>query len=435
MSNASTSDLCGFLESLRGPTPASGRIATKQAKETPAAEAAAAGRAGVQAPGTHNNPGDTHPGAADTHFGPADTTDLYGAHQREDYFPWEFCEDCGVLAEGDAGGALNMQVEFACPECGCIFRRPPEEELALMDHPDFNGNVKSAPRLRVVGPDAMRTQRRLDRSFSANSEEAGYRDLLAQLRNFNKEFREKTGKEYPEHILRTVALVYVQEVRSKRSADGKMRVKRGQNKQSMLAMLVFMQSRDQGWTSQDAAALMGLNSSGLARGESQLRLLSACLDLLNDSRESSFVEAAFLAAGLVYRPHSTPRVALVPEDEPHVDEAGRALIDTLKRAALDLLDVCDKKHLGTQSVARTRAAAATYVVLRRAALAGRIPAGWNIPTAPAPGQRGSLAWLADCCSIRTQTIEGFLDTLHRYHRQFRPTYKKWELDDRRVYPL
>jgi len=407
MTNATTSDICGFLESLRGPVPASGRPAAKR-QETPAAKAAAAG---APAPGPHRE-------------------DL----PADEYFPWELCEDCGVMAEGDAGGALNMQVEFACPDCGRIFRRPCEEELALMDHPDFNGNVKSAPRLRVVGPDAMRTQRRLDRSFSANSEEAGYRDLLAQLRNFNKEFREKTSKEYPEHILRTVALVYVQEVRSKCSADGKMRVKRGQNKQSMLAMLVFTLSRDLGWTSQDAAVLMGLNSTGLARGESQLRQLSSCLDLLNGSRERSFIEAAFLAAGLVYRPHSTPRVAMAPEedDEPHVDEAGRALVDELKRAALDLLDVCDRRHIGTQSVARTRAAAAAYVVLRRAALAGRIPAGWNVPADPAPGARGSLAWLADCCSIRTQTIEGFLHMLHKYHRQFRPTYKKWELDDRRA---
>lgn len=351
-----------------------------------------------------------------------------------EYFPWECCEDCGTTTVGAASGSLNLQIEYSCPDCGRIFQRPSEEELALMDHPDFNGNVKTAPRLRVVGPDAMRVQRRLDRSFTANSDEAGFRDILSQLKSFNKEFHERTDRRYPEQVLKEVASVYVLEVRKQQDTDGRMKVKRGQNKQSMLAMLLFLHSQSRGWSREDAATFMQLKNGGLARGETKLRSLAACVDLLNGNREEPIIAAAFLAVGLAYNPHSVPRVALESESEaePYIDSAGGALIEELKVAALELLEVGRKKHVGTQPIPKTRGTGAMFVALRRAVLAGRVPAGWKLPRDPAPGERGSLKWLAACCNIRTQTLEGFLATFQDFHRLFRPVYKKYGLHDGRV---
>lgn len=344
----------------------------------------------------------------------------------DEFFPWEYCEDCDMHTVGDVTGA---QVEFSCPECGALFRRPCEEELAMMEAADFNGNVKSCPRLRVVGADNIGMQRRLDSAFTANSDESGYRDLVAELKSFNKEFKENTGKQYPEDVLKEVALIYVNEVRKKKNFEGDMKVKRGQNKQSMIAVLLARMTQNRGWSESDASTFMQLRSSGLAHGESRLRRLDACVDILEGNQENDFVDAAFAAVGLVYNPHVMPEVSLGPGDDniPIVDADSAKLIETLKKAAISLLEVCDKKRIGTQPVPRTRATGAVFVVLRRAHMKGLVPESWESICGP-----GSLDKIAEKCNIRKQTLDSFVSNFTNYHRLFSSSFKKWGISSKKA---
>lgn len=336
--------------------------------------------------------------------------------------PWETCEECGVATR-----ATVALTEHICPDCGRVYTRPCEEEQAQFA-PRLT-DAKVAPRLRMVGADAFAQQRLLDKSSSTDGKAACVQDIIQELTSYNREFSQTTGKVYPPAVLAEVAHRYVEDVRT----EGQ--VIRAQNKQAVLALLVFIHSQKYGRTRQDAAQLLQLNTNGLAKGENKLRRLGACEQLLNQDPHSDQIDAVFVSLGIVYNPRPVPGQTELEEaaarergeDLVRVDAAGARTMAELKTAALELLAVGQESNVGTLGLApRTRAIGAAYCVLRRAARAGRLPVLWRMPSAAIvpSGERGSLEWLAQKCNIRRQTLDGFLRIVAEYHSRFQPVFER-----------
>lgn len=335
----------------------------------------------------------------------------------------DFCEECGVPT---AASTLNLQSECVCPECGQIYEKSCEEEQAQLGTvPSRPPDVRAAPRLRMVGDDASRHQRILDKSAHTDTDEACVSDLFKGLLIYNNEYRQKYGMAYPVSALRKVAETYVSSVRARG-------VVRSQNKRAILANLVYRECTAEGRTKAQAAQLFQLPGSGLARGETRLRQLGACTEILNADQDAAWIEAAFTKMGLVYRPHDPLSSSLSPEgaSTPALTREDAELITSFKGAAEALLECGKKRSVGIEFAPRTRATGAVYAVLRRAVMAQRLPAHWRFAagTAVPAGQvRGSIEWISQLCDIRRQTVEGFLKTLFTYHSQFAGVYVKYGL--------
>lgn len=336
---------------------------------------------------------------------------------------WEVCEECGVQTH-----AMPTLTEHICPECSRVYDRPSEEEQTEFDESSKRSlNVKVAPRLRIVGPNASVQQRILDKSSVTDSAAAASQELLHELMRFNAEYQQETRKTFPLSILERAAEIYVNRVRAK----GK--VIRAQNKQAVLAMIIYACSRKEGRTKKEAAQLMQLPSNGLARGENRLRSLDACGDILNGNPDEDHVNAVFVCLGLQYNPRAIPgqTLALGAEgDAIQVNAKGAQSIELLKGAAMAILE-CGKKHfVGVELAPPTRATGAVYCVLRRAAIAGILPPEWRISCAicPPSAARGSNEWVSSRCNIRPQTVDGYLRVLSQYHSKFRGVYEKFGLD-------
>jgi len=317
----------------------------------------------------------------------------------------QLCEDCGVLLK------LTSPSEATCPECGRICDYFGEDQQAQMGEPQFQ-DMKVSPRLRGTGG---QRQSFLDKSSSINTESAVYNDLVAELRSLNKEYRQNHEDVFPESTLKQVAQIFTTEVRPER-------VIRADNKTACLATLTHLLTIDQGKSLKAVTNLFQI-SGGLAKGEKLLNELGVCRNLLCGSNVRGYVESAFRSLGFAFNPQAPVHSCLTapprPAWAPDVEAGDAALLDKLKKAAVALVEASQAKKLGISKVEKTQAMGATFVVLRRAALAGLLPPRWRVTPVNYP-----LDSFAERCKIRKQTLEGYLQTLHEYHRQFRGLYRE-----------
>lgn len=337
-------------------------------------------------------------------------------------FGWEVCAACDVPTEEIAERAT----EVMCPRCGQVFQRLSEDEKPVYGSGDVP-SARPAPPLRVVGGQAGLHQKRIDKVSVTDTRESACSDILSELQVYNHEYACETGTAVSNDILREVAAIYVNTVRG-------MRVVRAQNKQAILAKLIEVISKKRGAPrmAADFAKMMHLRNKGLARGEMRMREMSACTDLLNAEQVTPWMRSALQSMGLVYDAYKPPCGELSTAERKAVlsspDE--ERLVEAMFAAANELITVGETRRLGVNLQARTRAIGAIYVVLRRAAIAGALPAHWGFSTAEQAdgGVPGSIEWTAAKCGIRVQTMRGYIEHLHDYHRStYEAVYKKYGL--------
>jgi hypothetical protein len=334
-----------------------------------------------------------------------------GGHQRT-------CPSCGRIY--DYEGEADDRATFSATT-GTAWKRGPSQVFA----------ARPSPMFKMTGPEGGRFGRLLDSVAPADSGESRIYDVYSELLNLNNEYRQKHQKVFSQDLLREVAEVYVKDVIEKAG------VIRSQNKRTVLAQLVFTFSmkRHVACKKEDVINLFQL-STGLARGESQLRKIGACSAELNQDQDWPCICSTFAGLGLVYDPHALPACSLSSPSAVPLTAADGALIEKLQKAALDLVKTGARVHVGVGCAPRTRATGATYAVLRRAALAGRLPGHWRLPAEPGAKGRGSLDWVSrGGVEIRPQTVRNYLQILARYHSQFVDVYSRHGLASERIEAL
>lgn len=339
---------------------------------------------------------------------------------------WLECYDCCTKTVASS----RSTVENICPKCGRIFEKPCDEESAILGlGPSRPPDIRPTPRLRIVGTDAHRLQRLVDSASVADSDETCISDLCIELFNYNREYQDRTGRSFSKVLLREVATKYVKEVRP---AAG---VIRSQKKQAVLAVLVHQMCSIDGQARNraEAANLLQLTGRGLARGESRLRLVGACINELEIDQDAAWIETTFAKTGLIYKAHELQACGFSHDETAvRITAEDEVLIQKLKLAANELLQRGIKLHIGVEFVPQTRATGIVHAVLRRAALAGILPPHWNLPAEPLPRTRGTVEWIAGLCEIRPQTVRGYLNELYRYHSKLIAVLRKHRLHAKRV---
>ena len=327
------------------------------------------------------------------------------------------CSDCDAATEESASGQ-----EMVCPVCSRMFPRPTADETAVLGGTGALPSARPAPPLRMVGEGSSKHQRVLDRSAVTNTDEAASMDIYRELQRYNHEF--VAGLKFSQAVLRAVAEIYAAEVRT-------VRVNRSQNKQAILANIVFRVSQQLGEPRPAGvcAELLQLRNRGLARGETRMRGMGVCVKLLNEDQVTPWLNETFSRVGLRLDEHLPPSQALTQAECASVvsgSSAERAAVVQLRGAAAELIAAGTANYVGVEMQPRTRAICSAYVVLRRSALAGLLPAGWKLSAAlePPPGSRGSLEWISALCDIRPQTMKNHLKVLCEYHSKFLPVYLK-----------
>jgi len=335
--------------------------------------------------------------------------------------PWEICEDCGVGTD-----RRQNEAERICPDCKRIYECPVDSDLASLGEETKKAR---APRLIIVGDDSRRFQRELDKSAVIDTVQVRTADVFEELCNYNKQYLALTGRSFSMQLLKQVAFVYTTDIIPRGG------VIRSQHKRAALGFLVYLVCTHEGTACSrpEAAGLMQL-PNGLARGESLIRTIGACTDLLkhlDENQETSWVTTNLSRLGLRYVPHALAECGFPSEQtEITMGEQDREIIAMLHEAAVEIISTGVKKRIGISCVSQTRATGALFAVLRRAALAGVIPAHWKLPPRPEPKARGSLDWISNLCEIRPQTVKGYLKSLQDYHRTFAPVFRKYGLDAR-----
>lgn len=329
------------------------------------------------------------------------------------------CGECGVPTRRDGH-------QRVCPTCGRIYEFEGELDQALSSGSNWKQGparvfaARPSPQFKIVGPERGRFGGLLDSVAPADTAKAQTFEVYTELCNLNNEFLQKYHKAFPKDVLRQVAEVYVSDVIQKAG------IIRSQNKRTVLAQLVFSYcvKRCEVWSREEVAQLFQLDG-GLARGESQLRKMGACTSELNQDQVFPCIVSAFAGLGLNYDPHARPDCTLSATVKIPLTAADGALIERLRAAALDLVQTGAENYLGIGSAPRTRAVGATYAVLRRAAIAGLLPAHWRLPAVPEPKGRGSLEWVSKGrVEIRPQTVRNYLAILAEYHRVFAPVFER-----------
>lgn len=359
---------------------------------------------------------------------PPDAVPVGGAY-REEVHAWEMCFECNVPTVQS-----RNEAERVCPECKSLFECPLESDLASLGEDQRRAR---APRLTMVGAGRGKFQRELDKSAFIPTNESRVIEVYDELCNYNQQYAKVEGRAFfSKRILDVVANTYVREVIP---LGG---VIRSQHKRAALGFLVFVTcvSSGEACSRQEAALLMQL-PTGLARGESLIRTIGACSELLEGldrDQDVAWVSSGMARLGLRYRPHALSECGFPTGEQPVVFlESDRDLIAILHEATVKLLKHGIRKRVGISCIPQTRATSALYAVLKRAILAGRIPAHWKMPGSAAAQPRGkkagakvrgSLEWVSELCGIRPQTVKGYLSNLHKFHRIFVPIYREFELD-------
>ena len=310
---------------------------------------------------------------------------------------WEKCPEC--LCQMKVRG-----LEFVCPLCARVSEGPLESEISACEGRRFGvggtSMVRSAPRLRVVGPGSSYYQRDLDRNTTVDYSDTQRRYVLQELHSYNMAYRESGHNPFPVNVLQMTADAY--------SQVQQQFVKRSQMKQTILAAILYHMcikagfARDRG----EVAEFAQLRTHGIAKGDDFLRSLQAdnLIDLdVNADCLDAYIVTAFARLRLIAE-RTTPRCQ---------NEAAEVAIQGLQRAVRGIVVIAVRENIGTQSVLRSKVIAGTYEVLRRA------------------GGTITLGDVVDRCTIRRNTITRFTTKLAEYHSHFEAVYREHCLEHSR----
>lgn len=340
-----------------------------------------------------------HPGTADAEeLSPEPGTD-FSARAPPNPADWKECPDCRIPME--FGGS-----DYVCGGCGRVAEGPVEEEQALR-HGSRRGAdsaaVRTAPALRMVGPDRRAFQFVLDRhSVVASPENQAFRDTYQELQTYNKAYVGRGGRAFPLNVLREVAEVF-----SRVKNAG---VLRNNRKKRALAVLTLRACTRHGDVrrQEEAAGLYELNNNSIASGAGYLAGLAEQrpelgLDPHEDTLEYN-VRAALTCLG--YGGELRPMARTSCEDGRLAAVAQRAL-----PAAVALAQLARKKRTAVRFRQNSVAVAAAFEVLIRA--------GEPVEVSDAAAKR---------CSIRKNTLVSALGAFRDHHPLFADLYRAWGLD-------
>lgn len=293
----------------------------------------------------------------------------------------EVCASCGGQMI-----SLASDIEHVCGSCGLVV----EDDSA---EPESDEAPRAAPRsagLRVVGPGSRQLQPDLYRSGCGTTAASQKKQIYEEYLEYMRHFIQNGGRAFPRDACAVAAEYYnigVQQVC----------VKRMQNKKTIMASCLQYACCLIGFapTNAEVAAFMQLQSKGIARGDNYVRGLVAdgTIELdVNADRIGPEVTTLFAHLGL---------------------EGDR--FAGLRGAVRDIVETAVKNNIATNSILRSKVAAATYTVLTRCRDKSLVPTPVDMQVFCA-------------ARIRKNTLQKCLEGFGDYHSYFEPCYVRAGLD-------
>lgn len=303
-----------------------------------------------------------------------------------------------VLKSGGAGQATE-DMEEQCPQCegrmhmfehemrcsSCQYVL--EGDSTLADPADDDAPARRQPqtgRLRIVGPNSGHYQPDLDRSSSTNYAATQRKQVYEEYLMYRQAHIEAGGSAFPLNVLERAADIYheIQQQVTKRS----------QSKKRIMASCLQIACIEKGFAPKrpEIAQFMRLETKGTAQGENFIRKMKAdgCINV--DVNKDTCA------------PHIVTTFALLGFDTPGYLPLQKVVERVVKASIADAV--------GISSVIRTKAMGATYIVLRRYAMANG--------NKPMP-----LTEFCTKCEIRKNTCDRYNEQLAAYHSHFEQIYK------------
>jgi hypothetical protein len=278
----------------------------------------------------------------------------------------------------------TFEHELHCSSCQVVL----EGDTTQADPADDDASARRQPqtgRLRIVGPNSGHYQPDLDRSSSTNTRAIQRKQVYEEYLLYRQRHVETGGSEFPLNVLDLAADIY--------HSIQKQVTKRSQSKKCIMASCLQIACIQKGYAPNrtEVAQFMKLATKGTARGENFIRKMRADglidVDVNKDTCEPH-IETTFAFLGLD------------TADSAHLQKAVKAVVKTSIAEAI-----------GVSSVIRTKAMGATYIVLRRHAIA--------------TGSKAiSLTEFCLKCSIRKNTLDRFCVQLADFHSHFEDVYKQ-----------
>lgn len=282
-------------------------------------------------------------------------------------------------------GRMHMfEHEMQCSSCQYVL----EGDSTLADPADDDAPARRQPqtgRLRIVGPNSGHYQPDLDRSSSTNYAATQRKQVYEEYLMYRQAHIEAGGSAFPLNVLERAADIYheIQQQVTKRS----------QSKKRIMASCLQIACIEKGFAPKrpEIAQFMRLETKGTAQGENFIRKMKAdgCINV--DVNKDTCA------------PHIVTTFALLGLDTPDYLPLQKVVEKVVKTSIADAV--------GISSVIRTKAMGATYIVLRRYAMANG--------NKPVP-----LTEFCTKCEIRKNTVERYSDQLAEYHSHFEGIYKE-----------
>lgn len=300
------------------------------------------------------------------------------------------CPDCTRAFE-------VRDLVYVCPGCGLI-REAADISEVLPTAPATvrAGSRATQGRLRYVGADARYYQPGLDGSNPVESSEVQKRGTLQELQRYNTDYVTRGGNAFPATVLAEVAECYHQ-VR----LEG---VRRSYQKRAIISALLYYSCLHQGFSRRrsECALFSHLPTRGIAKGSNVVWDMDE--NLRNDPKRGGEGLGLNLNCDQI-GPHTVTALH-------HLELPGGAesYLD-LHAPIRELVEIACARHIGTESVLRTKVLTATFEVLRRS----------RAPVAPEVFYRK--------CGIRKNTVARFARNLEDYHEEyFREVYRRHGLN-------
>lgn len=288
----------------------------------------------------------------------------------------EQCPKCG-------GRMHTLEHEYQCSSCTFVVER----DTTLSDPADDDAPARRQPqtgRLRIVGPNSGHYQPDLDRSSSTNYAATQRKQIYEEYLMYRQRRIDAGEPTYPLNVLELAADIYHEIQRQV--------TKRSQSKKAIMASCLKIACVQKGFAPNTAelARFMGLATKGTARGENFIRKMKADGHISVDVNKDTC------------NPHIVTTFALLNMDGSDAAQLQTVVESVVKKSISDTI--------GVSSVIRSKAMGATYVVLRRAAIASGTKAV-------------TLSEFCQKCQIRKNTVDRFVDQLTAYHSHFEDIYK------------
>jgi hypothetical protein len=287
-------------------------------------------------------------------------------------------------------------MRYECPKCHAILEADDLHEVLAVSAPAEPGAAALRGRLRIVGANAGWFQPDLDRTSPSKYTETQKKTTYAELCRMNQEYGDRGGNKFPVNVLQATAELY--------NTVQQAGVMRSKKRRVILSALLYHTCINQGFMRmrRETAEFMKLHGHGIAQGDDHLRGVAEDYDLKLDMNRSQ----------------QSPCITTTLSQ---LDLDGETFAP-LRAAIDDIVGVAVKRHVGIQSILRSKVIATTYEVLLRAR-------GLMTTDAWAPARAVTLSDVTNKCHIRTHTITRFRTELALYHDDiFQEVYLRHGLD-------